>query len=296
MDDIPENMIHTVMGCVLIVFGRFGRFGRLQGSRNLMTSSAGKHSPRLRLIDAKYVIICYVGLATLIQVFGRAGLLMLVSDSPQRAQLLYCKAPNHSTVFPCPTCLVSQTGSDGGHLGDENFAIYSQMRSRENQDRVQRELGMLPKGSAEAKELSTKTGVNAKDPESPRAPVTDLITTGESARVVVAEILHLDPLVDFVKYSGSDREVNADACKSHGKQHHAWSAALKNLDVTVAVKRTTDVLADSVISLHFRLLRLRSQNHLGFINRVRGHSLSYSLVSNLPLLRRPPGEAEKPTA
>ena len=118
---------------------------------------------------------------------------MLVSDSPQRAQLLYCKAPNKSTKLPCPTCLVSQTEPDGGELCDPNFPIYDKMRTRKYLDRVQKELTKLPRGSAAVKKLSTKRGVNAKDPEAPRSPVTDLITTGESARVAVAEILHLDP-------------------------------------------------------------------------------------------------------
>ncbi|CAN0305186.1 unnamed protein product [Ascophyllum nodosum] len=127
-------------------------------------------------------------------VFLRGGLLMLVSDSPQRAQLLYCKAPNKSTKFPCPTCLVSQTEPDGGELCDPNFPIYNKMRSRKYQDRVQKELAKLQRGSTVAKKLSTKTGVNAKNPETPWSPLTDLITTGESARVAVAEILHLDPL------------------------------------------------------------------------------------------------------
>ena len=127
---------------------------------------------------------------------------MLVSDSPQRAQLLYCKAPNKSTKFPCPTCLVSQTEPDEGELCDPNFPIYDKMRSRKYQDRVQKELAKLQRGSTAAKKLSTKTGVNAKNPEAPRSPLTDLITTGESARVAVAEILHLDPLVRLRDTSG----------------------------------------------------------------------------------------------
>ena len=118
---------------------------------------------------------------------------MLMSDSPQRAQLLYCKAPNKST--PCPACLVSQTEPDGGELCDPNFPIYDKMRSRKYQDRVQNESTELPRGSTAAKKLSTKIGVNVMDLEAPRSPVNDLITTGESARVAVAEILHLDPLV-----------------------------------------------------------------------------------------------------
>ena len=127
---------------------------------------------------------------------------MLVSDSPQRAQLLYCKAPNKNTMFPCPACLVSQTEPDRGELCDPTFPIYVKMRSRKYQDRVQKESTKLPRGSTAAKKLSTKTGVNVKDPEAPRSPVTDLITTGESARVAVAEILHLDPLVRLRDTSG----------------------------------------------------------------------------------------------
>ena len=105
---------------------------------------------------------------------------MLMSDSPQRAQLLYCKAPNKST--PCPACLVSQTEPDGGELCDPNFPIYDKMRSRKYQDRVQKELTKLPRGSTAAKKLSTKTGVNVVDLEAPRSPVIDLITTGENLR------------------------------------------------------------------------------------------------------------------
>ncbi|CAN0315450.1 unnamed protein product [Ascophyllum nodosum] len=80
---------------------------------------------------------------------------MLMSDSPQRAQLLYCKAPNKST--PCPACLVSQTEPDGGELCDPNCPIYDKMRSRKYQDRVQKESTKLPRGSTAAKKLSTKT-------------------------------------------------------------------------------------------------------------------------------------------
>ena len=125
---------------------------------------------------------------------------MLMSDSPQRAQLLYCKAPNKST--PCPTCLVSQTEPDGGELCDPNFPIYDKMRSRKYQDHVQKESTKLPRGSTAAKKLLTKPGVDFKDPEALRSPVIDLITTEESARVAVAEILHLDPLVRLRDMSG----------------------------------------------------------------------------------------------
>ena len=74
--------------------------------------------------------------------------------------------------------------------------VYDKMGSCEYQDGVQNEeLIKLPKGSTAAKKLSTETGVNINDPEAPRSHFTDLITPGESARVAVAEILHLDPLV-----------------------------------------------------------------------------------------------------
>ena len=83
----------------------------------------------------------------------------------------------------------------GGELCDPNFPIYDKMRSRKYQDRVQKESTKLPTGSTAAKKLSTKAGVNVKDSEAPRSPVTDFITTRESARVAVAEILHLYLLV-----------------------------------------------------------------------------------------------------
>ena len=120
---------------------------------------------------------------------------MLLSDSLQRAQLLYWKDPNKSTIIPCPTCLVSQTEPDGGELRDPNLPVYDKMRSCEYQDRVQKEFIKLPRGSIAATKLSTETGISIKDPEAPRSPVANLITTGESGRVSVAEILHLDPLV-----------------------------------------------------------------------------------------------------
>ena len=105
-------------------------------------------------------------------------------------------------MFPCPTCLVSQTEPDGVELCDPNFPKDDKMRSRKYQDCAQKELTKLPRGSNSAKKLSTKTGVNVKDREAPRSPVTDLITTGESARVAVAEILHLDPLTRLRDTSG----------------------------------------------------------------------------------------------
>ena len=97
---------------------------------------------------------------------------------------------------------MSQTEPDGGELCDPDFPVYDEMRSPKYRDRVQKEPTKLPRGSTAAKKLSTKTGVNVKDPEAPWSPVTDLITTGESARVAVAEILHLDPLVRLRDTSG----------------------------------------------------------------------------------------------
>ena len=76
------------------------------------------------------------------------------------------------------------------------------MRSRKYQDSVQNESTKLPTGSTAAKKLPMKAGVNVKDPEAPRSPATDLITTGESARVAVAEVLHLDALVRLRDTSG----------------------------------------------------------------------------------------------
>ncbi|CAB1100696.1 unnamed protein product [Ectocarpus sp. CCAP 1310/34] len=62
------------------------------------------------------------------QFFLRGGLLITwtwVSDSPQKAKLLYCKHPNNSTKLPCPYCKAEQDErlSTCGDLGNARYDV-----------------------------------------------------------------------------------------------------------------------------------------------------------------------------
>ena len=121
----------------------------------------------------------------------RGALQLLVSDSPQRALVLHCKAANASTLKPCPDCWVTQTGPDGGDLGDPFCGKHLHRRKRAVVVRHFEELQQLPPGSSAASRRSTELGVNALSNDSP-SPLYEIMTVGEPCRVATADILHVD--------------------------------------------------------------------------------------------------------
>ena len=132
------------------------------------------------------------------QTFVRGGLQLLVSDSPQRALILHSKAPNNSTLKPCPDCWVTQTGEDGGDLGNPFCGAHLKRRLRAQVEDCFKELHQLPSGSSAAVKMSTKLGVNAPDSDLP-SPMYEVMTVGEPARTATADILHVDGQVKFAE-------------------------------------------------------------------------------------------------
>ena len=116
---------------------------------------------------------------------------LLVSDSPQRALVLHCKAANASMLKPCPDCWVTQTGPDGGDLGDLFCGKHLHRRKRAVAVRHFEELQQLPPGRSVASRRSTELGVNALSNDAP-SPLYEIMTVGEPCRVATADILHVD--------------------------------------------------------------------------------------------------------
>lgn len=125
------------------------------------------------------------------QTFVRGGLLLLVSDSPQRALILHSKAGNNSTLKPCPDCWVTQTGPDGGELGNPFSEARLSRRKRSDVEGLFEELGRLPPGSSEAVRKSTELGVNPLNRDM-ASPMFEVMTIGEPSRAATADILHVD--------------------------------------------------------------------------------------------------------
>lgn len=129
------------------------------------------------------------------QVFLRGGLLLLVADSPQRAQVLFCKHPNRSTKHPCPYCTVEQSElEDGGELGDPQFDIDANRRTRGHMDDGRQELeDLAPNPAAQAKR-SMELGLVSPDSNGMQRPLFDLMDI-DALRHVPVERLHADALV-----------------------------------------------------------------------------------------------------
>lgn len=134
-----------------------------------------------------------------LQVFVRGGLLLVVADSPQRPLMLYCKHPNSSTIHPCPYCLVSQTGDDGGDLGDPKYDIEKNRRTRGQIMRARRELKAMASTVSAQTTRSKDLGVVAPDVNQRVWPLHDLIKF-DAVKACPVESLHACALVSHVVF------------------------------------------------------------------------------------------------
>ena len=119
-------------------------------------------------------------------------------DSPQRALILHSKAPNNSSLKSCPDCWVTQTGEDGGDLGNPFCEAHLHRRLRALVEGYFEELHQLPSGSSAAVKMSTELGVNAPDSDL-LSPMYGVMTVGEPACTATADILHVDGQVKFAE-------------------------------------------------------------------------------------------------
>lgn len=144
----------------------------------------------------------------------------MIADSPQRAVLLNCKHPNRTTKHPCPYCKVTQSGEDGGDLGDPAFDIVRKCRTRGHYDRALERLGNLAEGSSQQTKLSRELGVVPRRQALP-SPMYELVSAGEVHRRVPPEMLHVDALVrhqldqcvDVFRKKGVHRATLQKACR-----------------------------------------------------------------------------------
>lgn len=88
---------------------------------------------------------------------------MWVSDSPQRAKILYCKHPNNYTKLPCPYCKAKQISSHptGGDLGDPNYNVERNARTYGEAQEGWEELRRLGSNPNEQKKRSMQLGMAA---------------------------------------------------------------------------------------------------------------------------------------
>lgn len=137
---------------------------------------------------------------------------MLVSDAPQRAALLQCKAPGPYTYKPCASCHVTQEGDDGGELGDHRNL--SPLRSRDEILRGLEELAGMRAGSTDEAQKSRELGVKMEDPKAPTSWIKTLRSSGEPTRIAPPEILHVDALVG-IKLPNSTRTPDPSRPDTH---------------------------------------------------------------------------------
>lgn len=134
------------------------------------------------------------------QVFLRGGLLIVIADSPQRALMLHCKHPNHSTKHPCPYCMVEQTTeNEGGELGDHTYDIVLNRRSNGTQGNGRRELeGMVGNPGAQ-NERGKELGIIPPGTNDTVWGLYDRLAC-EPLRTVPVESLHADALVSIGRW------------------------------------------------------------------------------------------------
>lgn len=147
------------------------------------------------------------------QVFVRGSLLLLVADSPHRAQVLFCKAPNGSTRHPCPYCSVEQSAVvvgaaagvapdeddepdevEGGELGDPQYDIFANRRTKEHLEEGRLELQALAAQPTTQNRRSMELGMVAPGAPDEQRPLFDMLDL-DPLRHVPVEILHADALV-----------------------------------------------------------------------------------------------------
>lgn len=137
------------------------------------------------------------------QVFFRGGPLTWVSDSPQRAKLLYCKHPNNSTKLPCPYCKAGQDDDlpTCGDLGNAKYDVEVNKRTwGEAQDGWRELQAMGPNPNNERTKRSAELGMVAPTRVSDGVlgrPLWDKVSINP-ARHVPVESLHADALVSLV--------------------------------------------------------------------------------------------------
>lgn len=166
--------------------------------------TSSRSLPRLRLRQSRIArtydpvgLYSLTILAVRLQVFVRGGLLLLVADSPQRAQVLFCKHPNGSTRHPCPYCTVEQSELDeGGELGDPQYDIDVNRRTRRQMDEGRRELEALASDPAAQTKRSMELGVVPPDSNAMPRPLFDWMDI-DPLRHVPVERLHADALVSL---------------------------------------------------------------------------------------------------
>lgn len=135
------------------------------------------------------------------QVFFRGGLLLLVADSPQRALMCYCKHPNSSSKFPCIYCMVMQTpDNDGGPLGDSEFDIVANKRTRGLIREGREKLSALSGSAVAQAELSKDLGIVAPLSSDDKMVLDDSMDC-DPLRMTPCEILHADSLVIQIEVS-----------------------------------------------------------------------------------------------
>lgn len=122
-----------------------------------------------------------------------------VSDSPQRAKVLYCKHPNNSTRLPCPYCKAVQDEDlpKCGDLGNSKYDVGANRRTWGEAEEGWRELGALASVPMEQNERSKQLGMAAPTSISGGAlgrPLWDKLSI-DPRRHVPVEGLHADALV-----------------------------------------------------------------------------------------------------
>ena len=122
----------------------------------------------------------------------------VIGDAPQRAGLLYTKNANNRTLHPCTMCNVTQSQEDddrGGDLGDRNYDVVRNKRTRgevlASRDRL-REAGI---GSSAAVELSRKLGVTQPAATDGPSALYDLVSLHQPMESCCPELLHQNHLV-----------------------------------------------------------------------------------------------------
>lgn len=142
--------------------------------------------------------------------FARGGLQSKTADTPQRKGALGYKNCTWKTECPCSLCKVTQSnvpGEVGGELGDRNYDIVSNRRTRGQTEEGRRELRALGPGSKAAVALSKKLGIVEPDQLNQPRALYDLCSLHSLMLACSSELLHLNQLVRLLLEGGSAKKA-----------------------------------------------------------------------------------------
>lgn len=142
----------------------------------------------------------FLSVLALTKAFVRGGMQGKTGDTPERKGCLGYKGANHLTRCPCSLCKATQSnvpGDVGGEIGNRDYDIVKNRRTRGELEEGRRQLAELGRGTKAAQDLSTKLGILEPNNRNEPRVLYDLCSFHNPMLACSSEVLHLNDLVRF---------------------------------------------------------------------------------------------------